>query len=106
MLIVVEFSLHPFQRDLPLIDEVIERDSALGFRLYDTADEERRSSGTLAQVDVIFFVRTAPCSPPMVELKIRDESQTHKAVAPATGAHAIGSTVPLTSCPRRATEST
>jgi hypothetical protein len=43
-----------------------------GFRLYDAADEERWSSGTLAQVDVIFFVRTAPCSPLMVELKIRD----------------------------------
>jgi FkbM family methyltransferase len=58
--IVVECSLHPFQRDLPLIDEVIERVSALGFRLYDTADEERWVSGTLAQVDVIFVRSDSP----------------------------------------------
>jgi hypothetical protein len=58
--IVVECSLHPFQRDLPLIDEVIERVSALRFRQYDTSDEERWSSVTLAQVDVIFVRSDSP----------------------------------------------
>jgi len=41
--IVVECSLHPFQRDLPLIDAVIERVSALGFRL----DLRQRSRGPM-----------------------------------------------------------
>jgi FkbM family methyltransferase len=62
--IVAECSIHPFQRDLPLIHEVIQRLADLGFVLYDIADEERWSSGTLAQVDVIFVRSGSPLLTP------------------------------------------
>lgn len=52
--IVAECSLYPFQRDLPLIHQTIERMLQLGYRLYDVADEVRWPSGTLAQVDLVF----------------------------------------------------
>jgi FkbM family methyltransferase len=52
--IVCECSLYPFQRGLPLVHQTIERILSLGFRLYDVADEVRWTSGTLAQVDLVF----------------------------------------------------
>ena len=52
--IVAECSLYSFQQDIPLIHEVIQYLVGLGFRLYDVADEIRLSSGTLAQIDLIF----------------------------------------------------
>jgi len=58
--IITECSLYPFQQGLPLIDQVIARVSALGFRLYDLADEKRWVSGTMAQIDLIFIRANNP----------------------------------------------
>ena len=52
--IISECSLYPFQQDIPLIHETIQQVVELGYRLYDVADEVRWSSGTLAQIDLIF----------------------------------------------------
>ena len=58
--IVSECSLYPFQRDIPLVHEVVERMGELGFRLYDVADEVRWPSGTLAQLDLVFVAAGSP----------------------------------------------
>ena len=52
--VIAECSLYPFQENIPLIDQVVRDVAELGYCLYDTADEYRWPSGTLAQVDVIF----------------------------------------------------
>lgn len=62
--IVAECSLYPFQQDLPLVHETIAHLDRLGFRLYDVADEVRWSSGTLAQVDLVFVASASPLRQP------------------------------------------
>jgi FkbM family methyltransferase len=52
--IIAECSLYPFQQGIPLIHEVVDRVVELGYRIYDTADEVRWPSGTLAQLDLVF----------------------------------------------------
>jgi FkbM family methyltransferase len=52
--IIAECSLYPFQQGIPLIHEVVDRVVELGYRVYDTADEVRWASGTLAQLDLVF----------------------------------------------------
>jgi len=52
--IIAECSLYPFQQGIPLIHEVVDRFAELGYRIYDTADEVRWASGTLAQLDLVF----------------------------------------------------
>jgi FkbM family methyltransferase len=52
--IIAECSLYPFQQGIPLMHEVVDRIVELGYRIYDTADETRWPSGTLAQLDLVF----------------------------------------------------
>ena len=53
-MLIAECSLYPFQRDIPLIHDVVAYVVGKGFRLYDYGGEFRWSSRTLAQVDLIF----------------------------------------------------
>jgi FkbM family methyltransferase len=55
--LIAECSLYPFQRDLPLVHDVIDRVVDLGFQLYDRADEVRRPSNMLAQIDLVFVAQ-------------------------------------------------
>ena len=52
--LIAESSLYPFQRDIPLIHEVIGYVIGKGFRVYDYGGDVRWSSKTLAQLDLIF----------------------------------------------------
>jgi FkbM family methyltransferase len=52
--LIAECSLYPFQRDIPLIHEVIAYVIEKGFRVYDHGGDVRWSSKTLAQLDLIF----------------------------------------------------
>jgi FkbM family methyltransferase len=52
--LIAECSLYPFQRDIPLIHEVIAYLMDKGFCVYDYGGEVRWSSKTLAQLDLIF----------------------------------------------------
>jgi FkbM family methyltransferase len=63
--LVLECSLHPFQERIPLIHEVVAYLTERGFRLYDYGDEVRWSSGTLAQLDLIFTTADSPLLAPV-----------------------------------------
>ena len=52
--LVAECSLYPFQRDIPLIHDVVAYVVDKGFRVYDYGGEFRWSSKTLAQMDLVF----------------------------------------------------
>ena len=52
--LVAECSLYPFQRDIPLIHDVVAYVVEKGFRVYDYGGEFRWSSKTLAQMDLMF----------------------------------------------------
>jgi FkbM family methyltransferase len=52
--LIAECSLYRFQRDIPLIHDVVAYVVGKGFRVYDYGGEFRWSSRTLAQVDLMF----------------------------------------------------
>jgi len=52
--LIAECSLYPFQRDIPLIHDVVAYVVDKGFRLYDYGGEFRWASKTLAQMDLVF----------------------------------------------------
>jgi hypothetical protein len=58
--LIAECSLYPFQKDIPLVSDVVRQVVGLGFALYDVADETRWPSGTLAQVDFVFVAAHSP----------------------------------------------
>jgi FkbM family methyltransferase len=58
--LVCECSLHPFQRGIPLIGDVLAYLAERNFRILDVGDEVRWKSGVLAQLDLVLASGSSP----------------------------------------------